>query len=190
MKKILAIAALLLLFTPLAGAAVNEDQCEPDFRSLVRDQLYKVYNDSGSTIAVNKLVYVSGWDESNQAFEISLADADVSGARVHADQRLHRVGFLQMLDQVCDGGVEGHFLDGIPAELREDVVGGNGDGIQLSATGGDVGEDSLHLVQIGSKHLAHESRSSVVARHSPRRWRFAATGSLLEGELQAAARLI
>jgi hypothetical protein len=90
--------------------------------------------------------------------------------------------------------MESHFLEGISAELAEDVVTLDGNGIQLLATSRDVGEDSLHLVEIGSKDLAHESRSSLllagaVRTRSPRRGRSAGTGALLENPLQVPSRL-
>lgn len=40
-----------------------------------------VRNETGNTLAVGTLVYVSGWSETHKRFKISKADADVAGAR-------------------------------------------------------------------------------------------------------------
>jgi hypothetical protein len=43
------------------------------------DQGVRVYNDTGSNIAADQLVYISGWDATNSLPEITLADADAQG---------------------------------------------------------------------------------------------------------------
>ncbi len=98
-----------------------------------------------------------------------------------------------MIDEMCEGDMQGHSFDGIPAELTEDVLIGKGDGIHLQAAGDDIGEDSFHGFEIGSKDRAHETGSS---RLCTRMWwtqclsqgRLPRAGALAEGPLQVRRR--
>lgn len=72
----------LVSFAPTVSAGVVERQFDPTVLLTLKGGL-KVRNQSGGTIAQNAFVYVSGWDETNQRWLITKADAD-AGANTRA----------------------------------------------------------------------------------------------------------